>query len=83
MAGTSSFASTALQTSSVHMLSYFFFIFSRSALKNVSEHECYRALQPAREVYQTINLLRQWDRNIRPTLVEVMELFEASCRQQD
>jgi uncharacterized protein (DUF2235 family) len=35
IAGTSSFASTALQISSDHMLSYFFIIFRRPALKGL------------------------------------------------
>jgi hypothetical protein len=48
--------------------------------EKVSEHECYRALQPAREGSQTIDLLRQWNWNIRATVVEIMELLEASCR---
>jgi hypothetical protein len=51
--------------------------------ENVSEYECYRALQQARERSQTINLLRQWNRNIRQTVVEIMELLEASCRQHN
>ena len=51
--------------------------------KNDSEYECYRALQPAQEGSQTSHLLRQWNRNICSTFVEIMELLEASYGQQD